>query len=87
MKRIAILAVLAFAVPAFAQQQRPSDEEINARIQTLRTQRNAAQDQFEVLAGRAEAEIARLNAEVERLKKACGDTCKPKDAEPKDKPK
>lgn len=87
MKHIAILAALAFAVPAFAQQQRPSDEEINARIQTLTAQRNAAQDQVVFLSGQAQAEVARLNAEVERLKKACGDTCKPKDAEPKDKPK
>lgn len=75
MKRIAALALLA-ASTAFAQQQRPSDEEINARIQVLAAQRNAAQDQLAVLSGRADAEVAKLQAEIERLKKEAA-ACKP----------
>lgn len=79
MKCIAILAALAFSVPALAQQsQRPSDEELNARIQTLSAQRNAAQDQVVVLSGQAQAEISKLHAEIERLKKDAA-ACKPKE--------
>lgn len=81
MKRIVILAALAFAVPALAQ-QRPSDDEINARIQTLTAQRNAAQDQVVVLSGQAQAEIGKLQAEIAGLKKAA-DACKPKEPEKK----
>ena len=81
MKRIAILAALAFASTAFAQ-QRPSDEEINARLQTIAVQRNTCQDQVAVLSGQAQAEIGKLRAEIDALKKTCGDACKPKE-EPK----
>lgn len=81
MKRLIVIATLA-ALPALAQ-QRPSDEEINARIQTLTAQRNAAQDQAVLLSGQATAEIGKLQAEVERLKKLCGEACKPKAEEPK----
>ncbi len=82
MKRIAILAALTFAIPAFAQQQRPSDDEINARIQALTAQRNAAQDQVVVLSGQAQAEVNKLQAEISSLKKAA-DACKMKEPEKK----
>lgn len=82
MKRVIAVAVLTVSSIAVAQQsQRPSDEELNARIQTLSAQRNAAQDQVVVLSGQATAEIGKLQAEIEKLKKEAT-VCKPKD-EPK----
>ena len=82
MKRITtVLSALAIALPAFAQQaQRPSDEEINARIQALTAQRNEAQDRIVVLTGQAQAEISRLTAELEKVKAM---DCKPKPKEEK----
>ena len=85
MKSIGIIAAATLiATSAFAQQtitadrptqiQRPSDDEINARIQTLTVQRNTAQDQIVILSGQAQVEIAKRDAEIERLKK---EGCKP----------
>lgn len=72
MKRIIVFAALALSTAALAQQpQRPSDEEINARIQALSAQRNAAQDQVAALSAAAETQLRALQAEVERLKKEC----------------
>lgn len=77
MKRIAALVLFA-ATAAFAQApQRPSDEELNARIQTLSAQRNVALDQVVVLSGQATAEIGKLQAEIERLKKEAAACTKP----------
>lgn len=74
--KLGIVLVL-LSVTANAQQpQRPSDEELNAMIQTLAGQRNAANDQIVRLAG----QLAVLEAKL----KAAGDAakvCKPEKGE------
>ena len=78
MKRIVALATALLSTFTLAQQpQRPSDEEMNARIQALSAQRNNALDQVVVLSGQAHAELGKLQAEVERLKKEAA-ACAPK---------
>ena len=65
------LALLLLCSTAQAQQpQRPSDDEINAIVQTVAAQRNAAQDQVATLAGR----VATLE---KALKEAQAKECKP----------
>ncbi|MDA8260207.1 MAG: hypothetical protein M0Z99_32015 [Betaproteobacteria bacterium] len=80
MRNLIVVAALAIAIPAFAQQQpqRPSDEEINARIQALTAQRNEAQDRLVIVSGKVEAEITRLTAELDKAQKEAA-ACKPKD--------
>ena len=65
---LAILLALPFSVLA---QQRESDDEINARLEALSVQRNSAQDQIVVMAGRMnvmQKEIDRLKAEAAKCK-------------------
>ena len=65
---LAILLALPFSVLA---QQRASDDEINARLEALSVQRNSAQDQIVVMAGRMnvmQKEIDRLKAEAAKCK-------------------
>ena len=69
--RYLLSLLLLFTPLAFGQvQQRPSDDEINAIVQTVAAQRNAAQDQVATLAGR----IATLE---KALKDAQAKECKP----------
>ena len=74
MKRILILIAL-IAAPALAQQPQPTVEDMRMVAQAVTEQRNAAQDTVAQLS----VVLRKLEAEVERLKKACGDLCKPKD--------
>ena len=75
MKRILILAAL-IAAPALAQQsQRASDAAIGGSINEIVQQRDIAQARAIEYAGK----LAEAAAEIERLKKACGEPCKPKD--------
>ena len=63
---------------AHAQQSAPpTPEEINATIQVLQAQRNAAQDQVAQLAAR----MATVQAELEKAKTAAA-ACHPKDVKP-----
>mgnify|MGYP001562629505 CR=1 FL=1 len=80
LQSIALTFVLAAApTAALAQQpQRPSDDEINARIQAISSQRNAAQDQVAALA----AALQTAQAELATAKKAA-EVCKPKVEEKK----
>lgn len=57
-------------VTAAAAQQRPSDDEINAMIQALAAQRNAAHDQVARLAGQL-ATLEKALREAQESAKAC----------------
>lgn len=67
MKRIATAVALAFAVASAGAQQRPSDEETNARINVLAGQRNQALDTVVIL----QARVAVLENELAKARDAC----------------
>lgn len=72
MKRIVILAILFFAGTAVAQTP-PGQDEINALLQSVAAQRDAANNQ----AAQLSARVTVLTAENERLKKDAADCKKP----------
>lgn len=76
---IACLLLLALAGlsanRAHAQQQRASDAAIGGSINEIVQQRDIAQARAVEYAGK----LAEAAAEIERLKKLCGEKCQPKD--------
>lgn len=76
-------ATMAVTGAAFAQQQqRPSDDEVNGRLNALSALLTEANTKYAVLSGAAEAQLRKLQAELEAAKKAA-EACKPAKAEEK----
>ena len=70
-----ILAVLLLAaLPVLAQDKQPSPAMVQGFTAALERQRNEA---LNTVAAR-EGQLAEAQAEIERLKKLCGEPCKPK---------
>ena len=77
MNRITIaIAALVLSTAAVAQQQAPSTEEIDARIQTLSAQREEQANRVVIMSGM----LAKLQKELDAAKKEAAE-CKPKPKE------
>jgi hypothetical protein len=72
MKRLAVLTTLCLIALSTQAQQQPSQEEINALLQSVAAQREAASNQVAQLS----AKLTVLTAELEKAKKSA-ETCKP----------
>ena len=70
MKRIAVATLCLISISAIAQQAKPSDTEIDARIQALQSQRNEAEDRLVFMAGKL-ADLQKQLAAAEKSSAAC----------------